>query len=70
MIEYLSERSAQAPWRVVVVQPQMTRQRYERVTATPDSVEKMHLNLLETMLNSARGAVTGLGAHLDVIGSL
>jgi hypothetical protein len=30
----------------------------------------MRLNLLETMLNSARGAVTGLGADLDVIGSL
>lgn len=70
MIDYLKERPAQAPWRVIVIQPQMTKHRYEQVTAIPDSIERTRLKLLETMLNSARGTVTGLGADLDVIGSL
>lgn len=70
MIDYLRARPAQAPWRVIVVQPQMTERCYDRVTSGPVSIERTRLQLLETMLNSARGTVTGLGADLDVIGSL
>jgi hypothetical protein len=70
MIDYLKERPAHAPWRVILVQPQMTEHRYERVAAADQSTEKTRLQLLETMLNSARGTVTGLGADLEVIGSL
>jgi hypothetical protein len=70
MIDYLKERPAQAPWRVIVVQPQITETCYRRVTSGPDSAEKTRLKLLEAMLNSARGSVTGLGADIEVIGSI
>ncbi len=70
MIDYLNERPAHAPWRVILVQPQMTKRRHEQVAAVAQSIEKTRLQLLETMLNSARGTVTGLGAELEVIGSL
>ncbi len=70
LIEYLKERPAQAPWSIIIIQPQMTKRRYEHVAALHNSVERTRLKLLETMLNSARGTVTGLGADLEVIGSL
>lgn len=70
MIDYLKERPAQAPWRVIIIQPQMTKHRYEHGAALPESIERTLLKLLETMLHSARGTVTGLGAELDVVGSL
>ena len=33
------------------------------------SIDLMRLRLLETLLNAARGVVTGLGADLYVVGS-
>ncbi len=57
-------------WGIIIIQPQMTKRRYEHVAALHNSVERTRLKLLETMLNSARGTVTGLGADLEVIGSL
>ena len=71
MLEFLSVRPAQAPLRVMVVQPQMSKARYDRSVASGSgSIDNMRLKLLETMLNAARGAVTGLGADLRVIASL
>jgi hypothetical protein len=55
--------------RIILVQPQMTKHRYEQVAAVAQSIEKTRLKLLEAMLNSARGTVTGLGADLEVIAS-
>jgi len=70
LIDFLSVRPAQAPLRVEVIQPQMTRRCYERATAMPEgSIDLMRLRLLETLLNAARGVVTGLGADLYVVGS-
>jgi hypothetical protein len=70
LIEFLEVRPAQAPLRVVIIQPQMTKSRYELAFENADgSTEMIRLGLLETLLNAARGAVTGLGADLHVVGS-
>jgi hypothetical protein len=71
LIEFLGIRPAQAPSRVIVVQPQMTKTRYDDTVSTDDgrAIDRIRLKLLETMLNVARGAVTGLGADLQVIAS-
>jgi hypothetical protein len=70
LIEYLQMRPASAAMRVVIIQPQMTKWRYDRTRAMSEgSVDLMRLRLLETLLNGARGAVTGLGADLLVVGA-
>jgi len=67
LLEYLRIRPASAPMRIVVVQPQMTKWRYDH-TMSPEGLaaDIMRLGLLETLLNGARGAVTGLGADMFV----
>ncbi len=70
LIEFLQLRPSQAPVRVLIVQPQLTKSRYEQTGAMPEgAIALTRLRLLETMLNAARGAVTGLGADLHVAAS-
>jgi hypothetical protein len=54
---------------IIIVQPQMTKWQYGRTSKLAEgSVGLMRLRLLETLLNAARGAVTGLGADMFVVG--
>lgn len=69
LIEYLQMRPAHARTQIIIVQPQMTEWQYVRTRKLAEgSVGLMRLRLLETLLNGARGAVTGLGADMFVIG--
>jgi len=68
LIEYMRIRRDDSPWRVVIVQPQMTKWKYDTTKATSiGGVEVMRLRLLETILNSAIGAIHGVGAQMAVI---
>ena len=65
----LKSRSRDGALEVVVVQPQMTKITYSRVSEKESGgPELMRLRLLETMLHSARGSAIGLGAELTVVG--
>jgi len=66
MLEFLSVRSPRAAKRIIVVQPHVTRGVYEASWAN----SSMPVRLLDTLLNSARGSVTGVGAELQVWGAL
>ena len=73
-LEQLRNRPARANKSVVVLQPHVSRVLYDGVKppghATQPDVNALRLMQLETLLNASRGAVTGLGADLHVIGSL
>lgn len=66
MLEYLAVRSARAVKRIIVVQPHVSKGAYEESWASGS----MPVRLLDTLLNSARGAITGVGAELQVWGAL
>lgn len=65
MLEYLRLVSARAAKRVIVVQPHVTKDAYEKSWAS----ETMPVRLLDTLLNAARGAIAGVGAELQVWGA-
>lgn len=66
MLEYLAVVSARAARRIIVVQPHVTKGAYETSWASAS----MPVRLLDTLLNSARAAITGVGAELQVWGAL
>jgi hypothetical protein len=71
MIELLQCRGARDKKRVVIVQPHISETMCAKIEASHDGdADTRRMMLLETLLNSARGPVTGLGADLIVIGSL
>lgn len=69
LLDLLASRSAKADLAVVIVQPQVTQGRYRAISnGSEAAAELMRVRLLDTMLHSARGSVTGLGAELYVVG--
>jgi hypothetical protein len=66
----LLTRSITAKFRVMVVQPHMMLSRYQTLKApgVAASEDLLRLQRLETLLNSARGAVIGLGGDLVAVG--
>lgn len=72
-LESLQCRGAREKKFVVIVQPHVSELMYTKLQSTgeaPANTDQYRMMLLETLLNSARGPVTGLGAELVVIGSL
>jgi hypothetical protein len=73
-LEQLRHRPARQKKSVVILQPHVSQVLYNAVqppsSATPLEANALRLMQLETLLNASRGAVTGLGADLHVIGSL
>lgn len=65
MLDYLAIVSARAAKRIIVVQPHVIKSAYEKSWAS----EAMPVRLLDTLLNAARGAITGVGAELQVWGA-
>lgn len=59
-LEFLEARRATSRVRVVVLQPQVNRAAYDN----PANAAKV--NLVNTLLNSARGSATGIGADFEV----
>jgi hypothetical protein len=73
-LEQLRHRQARQKKSVVILQPHISQVLYNSVqppaNSTPPDANALRLMQLETLLNASRGAVTGLGADLHVIGSL
>ena len=73
LAEMIQLRGSRDESRVVIVQPHVSAQIYNRLRDNPASDDRYdvpRLHLLETMLNASRSAATGLGAEFDVFGSL
>jgi hypothetical protein len=73
-LEALAVRSVTDLTRIVIVQPHVSEQLYSKVHSDMGRQEgatrsTLRLALLETLLNSARASVVGLGADLYVMGS-
>ncbi|WP_327640738.1 hypothetical protein OHB24_20815 [Kribbella sp. NBC_00482] len=70
-LEALEMRNATDPWRVVVVQPHIAEPTYQQLRFGSNGAETnlLRLHLVETLLNSARASVVGIGGELEVIGS-
>jgi hypothetical protein len=70
MLDALSRRSASAEAQVVIVQPHHTLPVHQALASLVNSggtsTDLLRFQLIETMLNSARGAVVGLGGELTV----
>jgi len=66
----LQARGGSSPFRVMVVQPHMMLARYQtlQTPGVPASEDLLRLQRLETLLNSARGSVVGLGGDLVAVG--
>lgn len=73
-LDSLAIRDATDGYRIVVVQPHMRESHYRDLwregAEAPQSADRMRLALLETLLNSARSSVVGIGSDLDVIASV
>ncbi|GAA5174369.1 hypothetical protein GCM10023321_78040 [Pseudonocardia eucalypti] len=71
LLRRLARRDARDRARVVIVQPSLSKRRYDRLYAGNGrpSDEMLRLRRLENLLNSARPTVAGVGADLHVIGS-
>ncbi|MDO8107066.1 hypothetical protein Q6348_07625 [Isoptericola sp. b441] len=65
MLEFLGARSAHAPKRIIVVQPHVTMRAHEAAWMS----SAMPVRLLDTLLNAARGSITGVGAEFHVWGA-
>ena len=65
MLDFLKVRSPRAVGRVIVVQPHMTQTAYESAWRA----STMPVRLLDTLLNSARGSIVGVGGELQVWGA-
>lgn len=72
-LEMLNARGVTNDMRVVIVQPHVSLPTHDRLRTTPSgksqSGDLLRLNLLDTLLNTARLAVAGAGGDLIVIGS-
>lgn len=70
MIDALARRPASAEAQVLIVQPHHTSSMHQSVASLADggatSTDLLRFQLIETMLNSARGAAVGLGSELAV----
>lgn len=70
--EQLDARDATNAMKVVIVQPHLTQDMYDKVRyekyGDRPSEDLLRLHLLDSLLNSARSSVTGVGADLFVIG--
>lgn len=69
----LSARSPTAALEIVIVQPHLTKRRYDLLHGNAASApleDLARLRRLETLLNAARGAITVVGADLRVIGGM
>lgn len=66
----LLARAGWAPFRVMVVQPHMMFARYQtlKTPGVPATEDLLRLQRLESLLNSARGSVVGLGGDLVAVG--
>ncbi|MGW2147481.1 hypothetical protein ACWCOT_24485 [Nonomuraea bangladeshensis] len=69
LLDALNCRSPRDKARVVIVQPHLSKVRYQGAGGTSPMEDIFRLNLLETLLNSVRGSVTSQGAELVVIAS-
>ena len=67
----LASKGATAALKVMIVQPHMMQTRYQtlKMPGAPGGEDMLRLQRLETLLNSARGAVVGLGGDLRVVGA-
>ncbi|MET9227216.1 hypothetical protein [Lentzea sp. NPDC003310] len=72
-LDMLDARSVKNDMRVVIVQPHVSEPTHDRLrtapSGQPQSGDLLRLNLLDTLLNSARLAIAGAGGDLIVIGS-
>lgn len=69
MLAGIRARGASDPTRVVIVQPHHCAARHNAARGGGAGQDQNRLHLIETMLNSARGSIVGLGSELDVIGA-
>lgn len=70
LLEMLDARSTRDRAQVVIVQPHVRRTKYEQIkTGLATGAAALRLNLLETLLNSARGSIVSMGGDLVVVAS-
>jgi hypothetical protein len=71
LVAALATRSPIAPLEVVIIQPHLAEGRYRYLQAQGGSLSEdaLRLERLESLLNSCRGAITGVGGDLVVIAS-
>jgi hypothetical protein len=67
--EALSRIQARCARRIIIVQPHLRKEVWERADANPDSQEGGRLRQLNTLLIAAESSCRGLGASLTVIGA-
>jgi hypothetical protein len=73
-LDQLRQRRARQKKSVVILQPHVSQVLYNAVqpstNSTPPDANALRLMQFETLLHASRGAITGLGADLHLIGSL